>query len=143
MNVSPKLKKTGMQVFILEQPLSTKVSVLVSNGCCNKLPQTGWFQVTEMYSLRFGGQISVIGWNQDVSRDALSGSAKRESLPCLSHFLTYAFIMSQRVSLIDNSEIHQVGAFRYTFWACFTRVILALHPEYQSPCIAICVSAIQ
>lgn len=37
--------------------LSRRSCALISCGCCNKVPHTGWLQTTQMYSHNSGGQV--------------------------------------------------------------------------------------
>lgn len=67
----------------------SEVPILVSCGCCNKLPQTGWLKITEINSLSIlevGSPKSVsLGQNQDVIRAVLPPDTVEEN-PLLLQF---------------------------------------------------------
>ena len=59
---------------------NTENAVLVSYGCCNKLPQTGWLKTTEIYCLTVleAGSLKSRYWQGHAPSET-----NREILPCL------------------------------------------------------------
>ena len=60
--------------------------VLVSYGCCNKLPPTWWLKNKSLFSLSFGGQVSEVSISVPKSGCSLQRLKKRLCSSLLPQF---------------------------------------------------------